>query len=63
VDKEQLRDMRAILSSEANGAPFPKIAKSSLAAFEQRKWIENVGGVYKSTQLGRQAVLAAGKGR
>jgi len=61
MDKNQLRDMRAILASEANRSAFPKFPGAALEDFERRGWVENVGGTYKSTQAGRQAVLAAGR--
>lgn len=63
MNKNQLRDMRAILASEANGRPFPKFSNAVLIELERHKWVENAGGVYKSTQAGRQAVLAAGQKR
>jgi hypothetical protein len=63
MDTNHLKYMRAILASEANSRPFPKLTQSALSDLLHHKWIENVGGVYKSTQLGRQAVLAAGQSR
>jgi hypothetical protein len=64
MDKAQVKAMRSILACEANGAGFPKLTQSVLSDLLHHKWIENVSNfgshVYKSTQLGRQGVLAAG---
>jgi len=61
MDKNQLRDMRAILSSEANGSAFPNLSKSVLTDLLRHGWVESVNGAYKSSQAGRMAVLAAGR--
>jgi hypothetical protein len=61
MNKDQLRNMRAILASEVNRSAFPKLSESVLADLAQHGWLESVGGAYKSTQAGRQAVLAAGR--
>jgi hypothetical protein len=61
MDKTQLRDMRAILASEANGSAFPKLSRPVLQEFIRRNWLMKVGDTYKSTRDGRAAVLAAGK--
>jgi hypothetical protein len=53
-----LRDMRAILSSEAHGRARPPLRQSVLTDLESRNWITKVGDTYKSTQQGRQAVLS-----
>lgn len=63
MDKEQLRDMRAIVASEVRRSAPPKLAKSVLAEFERRGWVVKDAGVYKSTEAGRAAVLAAGQSR
>lgn len=64
MDSNQLRAMRAILAGEANGTGFPQMSQPMLYVLLERKWVENVGHfgsyVYKSTQLGRSTVLAAG---